>query len=487
MEPTKQQQRVIDFHEGVATVSACPGSGKTATLVKRTEALPPKDRKLVLAFNTEAVGVFKSRLQDVDNTDVRTFHSFCTRDIMANYQTYGFTSPPSFLKGGIFRSICEANGLRNVKSWKEAGWDDELVRIAEHCYYDEDLKTRMERARKFLDDKGEGTYSAIMTYRDWMIGNNVISFDSCVRLVAEHRKDLVCEVDHLMVDEYQDVDRFQFDIIIHAARSKSMKSFVVVGDPNQRIYEWRGALSSAFAEITGVFGETTSFDMTTNFRSKDEIIEYADGICPVGMSGVRGSDPKAVTYEPVGKDKVSLAKALTGQDSFNLWDDLTECAVLCRYNRECFQWQIEMTKSKIPSYIIGKGDFWNMKHVKYATKAMEWHWTFDRLIASPNWNNMLESAAYKDNPGRAVEAKTDAEWVMGLTKQDLIIAKTSAQAENGIRISTIHKTKGKEFERVLVNGVTDKLRNDTFVYYVACTRAKDLLVIALGEEKECTS
>jgi len=479
--PTEQQQAVIDFIKGQATVSACPGSGKTQTLVRRTEVLPGDERKQVLAFNREAASDFKSKLGSVEQADVRTFHSFCTLDIMKNYGDYGFTCPPDFQKGGIFKAICQANDSQ-AKSWKEAGWDDELIKMAEHRLYDKDLAQRRANARKNMEDEEEKTFDALINYRQWLIGNNLLTYDSCVRLVAEYRETLQCHTEHLMVDEYQDVDQFQFDIITHIANSPSLRSFVVVGDPNQRIYEWRGALENAFSEVHRMFPDCKTFDMTINFRSYDEIIQHAETICPVGMTGVRGSGPDAFMEASTQEPKKKLIQLLTGRKEFGLYDYLADNAILCRYNRDCFKWQIELVKNSIASYIIGKGDFWNLKHVKYATKAREWKWSISRLTESPNWQRMLEGSMYKDNPSKGAEAAADARWVMEMSEEDMKIAVAGAQAANGIRISTIHKTKGKEFKRVIVNGVDKKLRGDRFVFYVGSTRAKDRVLLAIEHD-----
>jgi superfamily I DNA/RNA helicase len=91
----------------------------------------------------------------------------------------------------------------------------------------------------------------------------------------------------------------------------------------------------------------------------------------------------------------------------------------------------------------------------------------------------MKTKRMKDNPDAAKDAHDDARWILGLSESDMALLETTLQREDiGIRISTIHRTKGMEFDAVLVSNVNERLKAETCVFYVASTRARERLVLA---------
>jgi superfamily I DNA/RNA helicase len=289
-----------------------------------------------------------------------------------------------------------------------------------------------------------------------------------IRLCAEHVDKIKRAGKHIMVDEYQDVDRFQFDIVCELARKPGVDSFVVVGDPNQRIYAWRGALDDAFSSMELEFPEAQTLSLTQNFRSKDAILEHAETICCVGMTGVKGGGKEAVIHGGFNDVVKDLQKT----------SNLSQVAILCRINRDCMRWQLDLAKQGWPVYLMGSGDFWNAKHVKLAKEVWQRNGSDIELFESDEWKKFSSARRFRDDEDRLNECIADCKWLLGLSKEDMTTMNGTFQRErDGIRISTIHKTKGMEFDRVLISGVTERLVADTFVYYVAVTRPRDLLVL----------
>lgn len=478
--PTEQQQKVIETVSGVVLVQACPGSGKTQTLVDRTIALSSNDRKLVLAFNKKAAEEFASRLNKHGgaNADVRTFHSFCLGQIKKNYKAFGFAGMPEVETSiPLFKALLAAND-EPWQSWDESPWDEDFIKMAEHTLYDADLAKIAKGPEKIKSLSGqEGpnpvvlSAKALLKLRQWLVANNKLTFDSMIRLVAENTNRISWYGQHIMIDEYQDVDRFQFDISVAMTKMPGIKSFVVVGDPNQRIYEWRGALGDAFGDMSQAFPASVTLPLTVNFRSKDEILALAETICPVGMTGVKGSDPKAVVkLAPESGEDKHIVEGANG--------DLHERAILCRFNRDCMSWGLRLAKKGIPVMVLGKGDFWSTKHIKMAKEAwLKGQRDSSTLFTSKGWTNMLRLSRYQDEE-MVNQAMADAAWIMSLSREDMKVIEQSLQNEMGIRVSTIHKVKGSEYNEVLIHNCDAKLKADKFVYYVAATRARNRLVLA---------
>lgn len=504
MRATEEQQRVIDSHSGNILVKACPGSGKTSALVKRCQALPNNETKLVLAFNKNAQLAFQDRMGLVSMTEVRTFHSWCLREVMRQPKLFGFSKKPTLdADASLFVHIKTANEM-DGDSWDELDLDDELIRHMEVSCYDAELKLerplisfkeiasnrdkiialeyegKFEDAQKMMKENEAATAKwrdfkstmALKNMRKWQMARGILTFGAMVRLVAQ-----AClggarffPGDHLMVDEFQDVDRFQFQIISSMGQNTKVKSFCCVGDPNQRIYEWRGALTDAFETFCHTFENVEVFPLTRNFRSSDEIIAFAETVCRVGMNGVRGR---------MGKVEFFLEDKSTDLIGPLLADKRhQDCAILCRYNRDASFWQIRLARKGIPVNLLGKGNFFKEKQVKLAMKARDDGELLQGLLQSKPWQRFISGKKYRGNKELIQEMEQDATFVHALTDDDLEILQGSMQRKDGIVISTIHKTKGMEWDRVMVYGVGEQLMNDTYVFYVAVTRPKERLVLA---------
>lgn len=513
MKPTKEQQSVIDAQSGAIMVKACPGSGKTATLVKRVMALPREDSALVLAFNTEAAKEFTSRLGSTD-AKVMTFHSFCFREILKNPYKFGFKETfDGVWQGGLFNLVKAACGLGDKRSWQQAGIDDEILKECSSGIYDDELEEILSSDRyqltndqfqKLGKDIGKAlvsnspdynhlkncyerekqlrieqrSYRAAKSLRKFCLDYGYLTYDDMVRLVAENRHELIGRANHIMVDEFQDVDRFQFDIIDILGRGSSVKSIAVVGDPNQLIYEWRGALKDSFGTFKKAFPDAVEKTLTKNFRSVDPVIEFSDEICPVGMSGVRGNDGGVF----VGNNRNKLMQMFFKDRGLG---KLNNYAILHRTNAAVEATKRELIELKIPFFVIGKSsNFWNQRHVKLALNFRNKDLDIHAVYKSDSWLGLVNTKKYRDNDDAIKELKDDVSFIFDINMNDIDSLQKCTQNKNGVVLSTMHRTKGMEWENVFLTNVDSSLKNYVYLYYVACTRAKNNLFIHEAKEKE---
>lgn len=504
MGATPQQQEVINSQTGTILVNACPGSGKTTTLVNRCKALPANHTKKILMFNASAREDFAKKVGANSMTDVKTFHQFCMHELWGNPEPYGYRRGAKLIKGGPFQQFKDANGLSNggyePRSWVEAGWDNSLIEWADSALYTREVVERgialsqeifLEKEARPHNPFGSpailagkemelATYKAIFFHREWLKETNQFTFASVVRDMAENKDKLRKAADHVMVDEFQDVDRFQFDIITALARIDGTKSFACVGDPNQMIYGWRGAVNGAFEKMKEEFADAQVLPLTVNFRSHDEILKYADQICPVGMTGVRGSGGEECVSFYENEDGTRPKPEVLPM----LLKDSTEYhnhAILCRYNRECAQWQLYLAKRGIPVHLMGRGDYWNSVHIKMAKEAWTNRFGSAEFFAGREWTKFSKQKQFKDEEGEEALAELQAEckFVLELSSEDMkLLGENFDNPRDGLKISTMHRTKGAEFQNVMVFGVNEQLMQDKYLYYVACTRAQNRMVIA---------
>lgn len=502
MQLTKEQLEIIKVKTGYLLVKACPGSGKTTTMAQRTLALPEDDRKLILTFNKTAATDFERKVMQADNTKVQTFHSFCYGEVRRNYKKYGYASNPSVETDlSYFDLICQANGWKRPKAWADlklneevaqerytrydaeiaelansqsledigAEWAQAVAELKKTPVTDFDLKKakEIELEQKFFR---YNTYKAMLAIPKFLRENNIITFDYMVKFVAESKYALEVNYDHITVDEFQDVDRFQFDILKNIIDNNDLVSVAVVGDSNQMIYEWRGALQTVFSDFESL-GNVTKRALSVNFRSTPEIVKSAENHIPVGMTAFRKSINK-----PITSIEAKPIDAVVHLYNKQLPRDFSDTIILARYNYLCFQWQVEMSKHKIPTYVLGGINFFKQAHIKMALRAKGEGQKLEGFFKSEEWLRIR--IANEKDPEKLENLTQEVKFFWGLTSQEIFAMQENAQnKETGLRISTVHKVKGLEFDKVIISGVDEKFQNDTYVYYVALTRAKDELVI----------
>jgi superfamily I DNA/RNA helicase len=106
---------------------------------------------------------------------------------------------------------------------------------------------------------------------------------------------------------------------------------------------------------------------------------------------------------------------------------------------------------------------------------------FDKDVRnSAAWVKEIAKPRYK-SVERYEELMADYNFLSKLTLKEITDLQTKSNDPEGIQISTIHRTKGMEFDDVVVSSVDGRVMSDTYVYYVACTRARNRLMIARND------
>ncbi|HYN67554.1 MAG TPA: ATP-dependent helicase, partial [Ornithinibacter sp.] len=253
---------------GPLLVLAGPGTGKTTTLVEavggRVEAGTPPDRILTLTFSRRAAQELRDRIasrlgRTVEAQSAWTFHAFA-------YALAGETRPPEDLgrplrllsgpeQDVVVRDLLLGDRSDGLRDWPE----DLAVALGTRGFADE-VRTLMSRARGFgLEPPDLARMAAEAGARaDWraaarFLDNYLVVLDSLGALdyaelvhravvlaeSAQGRAALRARYDLVVVDEYQDTDPAQERLL--AAIAGDGRDLVVVGDPDQSIYSFRGA------------------------------------------------------------------------------------------------------------------------------------------------------------------------------------------------------------------------------------------------------
>lgn len=242
---TEEQQNVVDTskiltEDKLLTVQACAGSGKTSTLVEVAKASPDK-KFLYLAFNKAIVE--EARQKFPENVEICTTHSLAYRWFSRHYGK---------------------NLLKNLKS----------------TYKVFDLK------KIFPDADYVQLGSIITNFRNFCMSDAKVPYDQEIQLILQEIKQGTIPLthdgylkiyelealnkfqgyDYILLDEAQDTN----DVTLSLFRNNQCRQ-ILVGDPHQSIYAFRGALN-AFDKVNADYNLHLSY----SFRSRQEILDQAN-------------------------------------------------------------------------------------------------------------------------------------------------------------------------------------------------------------------
>lgn len=287
MRLTPEQLAVVAHRGGHARVAAVAGAGKTTTMVARVlhlldQGISPR-RLLVLMFNRSAREDFQTRLAGMAPSgqrlpDVRTFHSLGHR-LTGSLTRWGALAPRQLLNADwqVQRLLRHATqlALQDSQDVSEQAFDDErLEALAQFCGLVKaemadpaELYARLDfgentqhfvaafdKAEQLLADQGLMTWSDLL-YRPLR----------ALEADGELRGRVQGFLDHVIIDEYQDINLAQQRLLALLAGKEA--AVMAVGDANQCIYEWRGARPDAMIDtFARVFGEARDYPLSTTFR-----------------------------------------------------------------------------------------------------------------------------------------------------------------------------------------------------------------------------
>ena len=170
------------------------------------------------------------------------------------------------------------------------------------------------RAR--LDDHPAVVVSTWHSWAAGLLGQDAegLSYDGLLEDTADALEDgLPTQVQHLLVDEYQDTDPVQRRILVALGHRPTTASVFVVGDPRQAIYAWRGADAGVFEGFLEDFSGARTIDLTANFRSAASIVAAAQAHAPgLTMTTTRpaGDPVRAFTFATEHAEARAIAAAI---------------------------------------------------------------------------------------------------------------------------------------------------------------------------------
>lgn len=344
------QEEAARFTGAPALVDAGPGTGKTATLVRRIEYLVTEldvrpDSILVLTFSTEAAEELTERIHErlganvADEITVNTFHGFGVSFLLQHGQFSGVDANAYILdeagqaelvSGILGKSECEK--ILDIKEPQNTV--DEVVR---HISYMKDrlrMPDTLEAELARIDPAG-GDAEALARSRAFLCVFRAYEREKALRRRLDFADLIALPIEILerekgvrdarrqqhrwvLVDEYQDVSRSVAKLLQLLCGPDNPPW--VVGDMRQAIFQFRGAARENVSEFPRDFPGARLFELNTNYRSCAEVVkaanQLADLLEPLAQAGSRGAErwkASPSNPDPVGTSPVAAAVADSDQ------------------------------------------------------------------------------------------------------------------------------------------------------------------------------
>jgi DNA helicase-2/ATP-dependent DNA helicase PcrA len=293
-----QQREAVSHTEGPLLILAGAGSGKTRVITHRiahiiTARRVPPSAILAVTFTNKAAGEMRERVAallegaHLDSEPlIATFHSFCVRllrrdgDPLARIRpgfTRRFTIYDDEDQLGIIKSAYRALGL-DEKQFMQ--YRAVLSRIS----HAKNLKQGPSDLYKAAVNKETETIAAVFEEYEKALRNaNALDFDDllleAVRLLRHDdatREAWNRRLSYVMIDEYQDTNRSQYELM--RLLTEVHGNVCVVGDEDQSIYSWRGADIKNILDFEHDFPNAKTIRLEQNYRSTKNILAAAGAV-----------------------------------------------------------------------------------------------------------------------------------------------------------------------------------------------------------------
>ena len=376
----KYQKLAVEKLGGPILVFAGAGSGKTRVLTYKIAylinelGLPP-DNILAVTFTNKASQEMKVRVNDlvacnISGIHIGTFHSVSARILRREIALLGYTSDFVIYDQQdtrtLIKNIIKKLGL-DAKQFDHKSMQIRISNAKNSLHSVSYIENIIEN---YSDEKFHQVYKE---YQKQLKSNNCLDFDDLLLLPIELFKKFPERLEYyqnkfkyVLVDEYQDTNKPQFEFI-HSLSSEH-KDIFVVGDDDQSIYGWRGADISNILNFKEAFGESTVIKLEQNYRSTQNILTAAWSVV---SKNINRAEKKLWTENDTG-DLIGLVESFDERDEaknilshINTYrDKLKEIAVLYRTNSQSRVIEDELRRSGIPYQIIGGVKFYDRKEIK---------------------------------------------------------------------------------------------------------------------------
>ena len=396
------QREAAAFGEGPLLILAGAGSGKTRVITHRICHLIHSRKAsgnniLAVTFTNKASTEMQQRVTEMLGASgcsgvpvLSTFHSFCVRLLRADGASLaelrpGFT--PSFL---IYD---ESDQLVNLKAaFQDVNLDEKFMPYPAALSRISHAKNRKESPEDFYKAAKDPAASRLaVVYEHYEAGlrqANALDFDDllleAVRLLRHNDK--VRQIynekfRYLLIDEYQDTNRPQYELL--RLLSQAQQNVCVVGDEDQSIYSWRGADIRNILDFKRDYPGAVTIRLEQNYRSTETILEAASSVVANNSQRIgKWLWTEAGQGEPIGlyraedAESEALFVASTIEQLLRK-EPLGRVAILYRTNAQSRQIEEALRRYGRSYLVVGGLSFYQRSEIKDLLAYL-------KLLVSPN-------------------------------------------------------------------------------------------------------
>ncbi len=388
-----QQREAVETAGGPVLILAGAGSGKTRVITYRIVHLidhvgVAPDSILAVTFTNKAASEMASRVESLAGSRslarplISTFHSFCVRLLRRDIQTLQIGGK-GYRKDFVIYD--EADQQSVVKAaMRRLGIDDKQLTprgvLSRISWAKNHMLDPQEVYLQSGDPKTERVAHIYEVYKQELAKSNALDFDDlllyAVRVLkasGETRERYNRRYQHLLVDEYQDTNRPQYELMRLLAGSEH--NVCAVGDEDQSIYSWRGADIRNILEFEQDFPDARIIRLEQNYRSTQTILQAASVVV---SHNVRRKG-KNLWTERLGGAKVGYYEAPDGENEALFAADYIakylrqavadngeapRAAVLYRTNSQSRLLEEAMRRYQLKYHVVGGFSFYERAEIK---------------------------------------------------------------------------------------------------------------------------
>jgi DNA helicase II / ATP-dependent DNA helicase PcrA len=404
-ELNERQREAVLATEGPLLVLAGAGTGKTRVITYRVARLieqgVPGNAILAVTFTNKAADVMKDRIDsllrstghDASGVWVSTFHSFCARllrreaaaaNLPRDFAIYDDDDQNAAIKRALLALDlpAEVYAPRSVRA--------QISHAKNHGITPDEMEADASAAR---NEERKRVAQLFREYDRALHAAGAVDFDDLlllsVRILRDHpeiRAAWSSRFQYIMVDEFQDTNRWQEELVRLLAGTR--KNVCVVGDEDQSIYGWRGARAGNLKRFTQDFPNAKLIRLQENYRSTQTILDAAAAVVDNNtnrlgkhLASSAGAGDKLRYFE--AQDATAEAEFVGGEIAAFLRNNAGDhAAVLYRTGSQSRAFEENLRRRGIRYRVVGGFSFYERAEVRNAL-------AYIRLLFHPEDNVAL--------------------------------------------------------------------------------------------------
>jgi len=395
-----QQREAVEAVDGPVLILAGAGSGKTRVITYRivhlieNKGVEP-DSILAVTFTNKASAEMAERVgsllggRTLRKPLIATFHSFCVRVLRRDIEELRIGGAEGKPGGAGYKKdfaiYDESDQQAVVKGvMRRLGLDDKQLKpsavLSRISWAKNHMLDPQEMYLQSADPITEKIAHIFEEYRKELRKSNALDFDDLlletVRLLKSSsavRERYQRRYEYLLIDEYQDTNRPQYELIKLLAGTRH--NVCVVGDEDQSIYSWRGADIRNILEFEKDFPEARIIRLEQNYRSTQAILEAASAVVANNVkrkgktlwTARQGGNNIGYYEAPDGENESLFAADYISRYLKKMKEEGAEdvrVAVLYRLNSQSRLIEEAMRRYQLPYQVVGGFSFYERAEIK---------------------------------------------------------------------------------------------------------------------------